>query len=119
MYQRLFTRYDWPNIRDVYVEWRQWQKLLLMLWRIHAAIVFYVTWRLRNDILFQETQAECPRIQSVTSSFRRHCQFIFRHATELGVDGEEVVEILHRLGFDEPTALTLPPPERRIWIPRL
>ncbi|KAK1941080.1 hypothetical protein P3T76_007786 [Phytophthora citrophthora] len=103
---------------DLKLEWRLRHKTLLVLWRVHTAIVFHATWRLRNDIHFSETRVERPSTQVVLGSFRRHCQFIYSHAETIGVDEAVVVEILRQLGFEPPSAGVLPPSEHRIWIPR-
>ncbi|KAK1941996.1 hypothetical protein P3T76_006318 [Phytophthora citrophthora] len=108
----LFTK---PN--DLRLEWRQRHKTLLVLWRVHTAIVFHATWRLRNDIHFRETRVERPSTQAMLGFFRRHCQFIYSHAGEIGVNEAVVVEILRQLDLEPPTAEILPPPVHRILIP--
>ncbi|KAK1937098.1 hypothetical protein P3T76_009876 [Phytophthora citrophthora] len=63
--------FDWRLLlfskpSDLKLEWRQRHKTLLVLWRVHTAIVFHATWRLRTDIHFRETTV---RTQAVLVAF--------------------------------------------------
>ncbi|OWY95523.1 Pol Polyprotein [Phytophthora megakarya] len=106
-----------PKLRVLDVGWSPQHKVLLLLWRIHTAIVFHATWRLRNDILFKETTADQPSVENVTASFRRHCQFIFHHPRELHTDDKAIASVVERLGFAPLVPRTMPS-ESHIWIPQ-
>ncbi|OWY94661.1 hypothetical protein PHMEG_00035546 [Phytophthora megakarya] len=60
--------------------------------------------RLRNDIYFCETQVLNINTQTIVNSFHKHCQFIFHHSMEIGIEGDTVVEGFRRLGFDATVA---------------
>ena len=90
----------------------------LLLWRIFTAIVFHASWRLRNDIHFRAAQADSPNIPSLLFSFRRHCKFVFKHADEFQIDGNEIAMVLRRLNFEDPTTIPEHSSGQRIWIPQ-
>ncbi|ETP29509.1 hypothetical protein F442_21355 [Phytophthora nicotianae P10297] len=62
---------------------RPWNehKVLLLVWRVHTAIIFHATWRIRNDILFREAGIKVPSIPGMMCSLKKHCRFIYQHAT--------------------------------------
>ncbi|KAK1943392.1 hypothetical protein P3T76_004788 [Phytophthora citrophthora] len=79
-----------PQSRDENADRKQHYKLLLLLWRVHTAIVFHAIWRLRNKIHFKETETEKLSIQS----FFREWVLIFpnqetypNQVTEYGLPG--------------------------------
>ncbi|KAK1935429.1 hypothetical protein P3T76_010654 [Phytophthora citrophthora] len=124
-----------PSNRDIARRWRDDQDYLLLLWRMHTAIVFHATWRLRNDIYFGETQAMSPNIANVQASFRSHYHFLFRHSSDWNIDGEAlnrvlrrlgedlelegdaVISVLQEMGFNPPKPRNLPESSDRIWTP--
>lgn len=112
---------DWrlllfPTDRDIDRHWKPHAKVLLLLWRMHTAVVFHATWRLRNAIYFQETQAVHPDIQVIQRSYQRHYQLVYQRSEELGLDAVALRTMLTRLGFATPLESCLP--QRRVWIPR-
>ncbi|KAK1936990.1 hypothetical protein P3T76_009768 [Phytophthora citrophthora] len=108
-----------PSNRDVARGWRDDQDYLLLLRRIHTAIVFHATWRLRNDIYFGKTQAMSSSIASVQASFRSHYHFLFRHSSDWNIDDEALNRVLRRLGVESEQTELLPNlPRQRIWTPR-
>ncbi|EGZ11885.1 hypothetical protein PHYSODRAFT_517263 [Phytophthora sojae] len=107
-----------PQPRDIKADWKQQHKTILLLCRVHTAIVFHATWRLRNNIHFEEAATQQPSTQGLMSSFRRHCQYMFQHSEELKLDGDAINSVLQRLGFDTPKPISLPQQGCRIWIPR-
>ncbi|KAK1941991.1 hypothetical protein P3T76_006313 [Phytophthora citrophthora] len=95
---------------DIARGWREDHEILLILWKIHTAIVFHATWRLRNDIYFGETQAVAPSIPNMQASFRSHYHFLFRHSSDWNIDGEALNRVLTRLGYE---------PEHTEFLPNL
>jgi len=100
-----------PKLSDLNPDWRQHQNLLVLLWRMHTAVVFHLTWRLRNGILFGEAQTQKASVQNVNAYFRRHCKFLYRHSRELKINGEAVASVL---GIEAPTAFNLTSLQLRI-----
>ncbi|KAK1945487.1 hypothetical protein P3T76_002535 [Phytophthora citrophthora] len=90
----LFTK---PS--DLKLEWRQRHKTLLVLWRVHTAIVFHATWRLRNDIHFRETRAKRPSTQATLSILLLSCSgdYVDRQLSSSQVENSMMKRILSQI----------------------